>query len=377
MLQHMDMDMDSGVEFAPHPRTTGASPCALAASSPSQGTHSSPQSSAMTPTPEASPSPRLLDVTKSSPLWSSSPSASSSSSSLTLLNYPQDKDPSVIVDHNSVASSNVAHIDIRGIACDNNTLSSLPSTPPTRQEQDHHPLDQDNVCKEEPGLLLQLVDRQLKDATDSNRPSKPSPSIPSELILHIFKFLTNPHDLRSAILVCKLWCYCGMDLLWSRPALLSLDLVQKMCQTLSMEPSKTTFPYANFIRRLNFSFLAQDISDAELVQFHCCTRLERLLLPACSKTTEEGLMQILQAGHGLYTLDLTEIPTVTDEVIEYVAQQCPKLHTLYLTGCSALTDDSVVKLAASCTSLKRVSHHYYYYYYLYYHSIRRIDACKQ
>ncbi|KAF9358852.1 SCF ubiquitin ligase complex subunit, partial [Mortierella sp. NVP85] len=184
--------------------------------------------------------------------------------------------------------------------------------------------------------------------------SRPFPSIPSELILHILKFLTNPHDLRSAILVCKLWCYCGMDLLWSRPALLSLDLVHKMGETLSKDPSETVFPYASYIRRLNFSFLGKDLTDAQVVQFHNCTRLERLLLPACSKTTEEGLMQILLSGRGLYTLDLTEIPAVTDEVIGYVAQHCPKLHTLYLTGCSAITDDSVVKLAASCTSLKRI-----------------------
>ncbi|KAG0366939.1 hypothetical protein BC939DRAFT_434236 [Gamsiella multidivaricata] len=184
--------------------------------------------------------------------------------------------------------------------------------------------------------------------------TKPHPIIPSELILHIFKFLSAPQDLRTAILVCKLWCSCGMDLLWSRPALLSLPLVEKMCQTISLGRSETVFPYADYIRRLNFSFLAQDLTDDVLIQFSCCRRLERLLLPGCTRATEEGLKQILEVGHGLYSLDLSDISAVTDSVLEHVAEHCPKLHTLYLTGCVTLTDESVVKLATSCPSLKRI-----------------------
>ncbi|KAF9905602.1 SCF ubiquitin ligase complex subunit [Linnemannia zychae] len=180
------------------------------------------------------------------------------------------------------------------------------------------------------------------------------PTIPSELIVYIFKFLSSPLDLRSAILVCKLWCSCGMDLLWSRPALLSIPLANTMCDTMTLGKKQTIFPYADYIRRLNFSFLAQELTDETLIRFSNCTRLERLLLPGCNKTTEEGLKQILQAGKGLYSLDLSEIPAVTDAVLDVVARFCPKLHTLYLAGCAALTDDSIVQLAVSCKSLKRI-----------------------
>ncbi|KAG0082355.1 SCF ubiquitin ligase complex subunit [Linnemannia elongata] len=180
------------------------------------------------------------------------------------------------------------------------------------------------------------------------------PSIPSELIVYIFKFLSNPLDLRSAILVCKLWCSCGVDLLWSRPALLSIPLATKMCDIMTLDRTQSIFPYATYIRRLNFSFLAQELTDEILIRFSGCTRLERLLLPGCNKTTEEGLKQILQAGKGLYSLDLSEIPAVTDAVLNSVARFCPKLHTLYLAGCAALTDDAIVQLAASCSSLKRI-----------------------
>ncbi|KAG0218518.1 SCF ubiquitin ligase complex subunit [Mortierella sp. NVP41] len=189
---------------------------------------------------------------------------------------------------------------------------------------------------------------------DNNTNTKQYPAIPSELIVYIFKFLANPLDLRSAILVCKLWCSCGVDLLWSRPALLSIPLATKMCDTMTLDRTQTIFPYATYIRRLNFSFLAQELTDEVLVRFSGCTRLERLLLPGCNKATEEGLKQILHAGKGLYFLDLSEIPAVTDAVLDVVARFCPKLHTLYLAGCAALTDDSVVKLAYSCPHLKRI-----------------------
>ncbi|KAF8940505.1 SCF ubiquitin ligase complex subunit [Haplosporangium gracile] len=199
-----------------------------------------------------------------------------------------------------------------------------------------------------------INDHKVYSNCTNNNPKKRYPSIPSELIVYIFKFISSPLDLRSAILVCKLWCSCGVDLLWSRPALLSTPLVTKMCDTMTLDRTQTIFPYATYIRRLNFSFLAQELTDETLVCFSGCTRLERLLLPGCNKTTEEGLKQILQAGKGLYSLDLSEIPAVTDAVLDSVARFCPKLHTLYLAGCSALTDDAIVQLAANCSSLKRI-----------------------
>ncbi|KAF9544608.1 SCF ubiquitin ligase complex subunit [Mortierella hygrophila] len=190
--------------------------------------------------------------------------------------------------------------------------------------------------------------------SNNNSERNQYPSIPSELIVYIFKFLSNPLDLRSAILVCKLWCSCGVDLLWSRPALLNIPLAIKMCDIMTLDRTQTIFPYATYIRRLNFSFLAQELTDETLIRFSGCSRLERLLLPGCNKITEEGLKQILQAGKGLYSLDLSEIPAVTDAVLDSVARFCPKLHTLYLAGCAALTDDAIMQLATSCSSLKRI-----------------------
>ncbi|KAG9065050.1 SCF ubiquitin ligase complex subunit [Linnemannia hyalina] len=188
--------------------------------------------------------------------------------------------------------------------------------------------------------------------TINNSSTRYTPTLPSELILFMFRFLAAAHDLRSAILVCKLWCSCGMDLLWSKPAFLTIPVAERMAQTLSL-PS-TIFPYANYIRRLNLSFIAPDVTDSILIQFAPCVRLERLLLAGGNKTTMVGLQHVLSGCPGLYSLDLSDIPAVTDALIEYVAEKCPRLHTLYIGSCSSLTDDSIVKLATSCPQLKRI-----------------------
>ncbi|KAF9436427.1 SCF ubiquitin ligase complex subunit [Entomortierella beljakovae] len=111
---------------------------------------------------------------------------------------------------------------------------------------------------------------------------------------------------------------------------------------------------SNFIRRLNLSLLGPELNDSILMQFASCVRLERLLLAGSVNITRTGLNKILYSCPGLYSLDLSDIPVVTDELIESVSTECPRLHTLYLGSCSSITDESVVKLAANCSQLKRI-----------------------
>ncbi|KAF9211275.1 SCF ubiquitin ligase complex subunit [Podila verticillata] len=126
-----------------------------------------------------------------------------------------------------------------------------------------------------------------------------------------------------------------------------------MIQTLALP--RTIFPYADYIRRLNLSFLGPDVTDEMLVRFSPCTRLERLLLPGSVHATEGALERILaNCSSGLLSLDLSEIPCVTDSLIKHVARECPGLHTLYLGSCPALTDEAIVKVAKGCPLLKRI-----------------------
>ncbi|KAG0020209.1 SCF ubiquitin ligase complex subunit [Podila clonocystis] len=126
-----------------------------------------------------------------------------------------------------------------------------------------------------------------------------------------------------------------------------------MIQTLALP--QTIFPYVDYIRRLNLSFLAPAVTDEMLIRFSPCTRLERLLLPGSVHATESALERILaNCSSGLLSLDLSEIPCVTDWLVEHIARECPRLHTLYLGSCPALTDEAIVKVAKGCPLLKRI-----------------------
>ncbi|KAF9359997.1 SCF ubiquitin ligase complex subunit [Mortierella sp. AD094] len=376
MLDHMDMDMDhDGAHISSSSssdRSSSSSPFPDSTST----TVSVPSSKSTTPGAElplhalhvydtlpGAISPSYIDLAKSSAsLWTASASSSSSSlsSAHLLTKSASDVDldlPATVPDSTqSIQSDNddSDSNDYRNISSNNE--SNAPANPANAANasslQQYSSVQRHQAYEQE--LMKEQQEQGLNEQTIQHSHNPYPAMFPSELILHIFKFLATPQDLRSAILVCKLWCSCGMDLLWSRPSLLSLPLVEKMCNTMTLDRSETLFPYPDYVRRLNFSFLAQDLTDDILVRFDSCKRLERLLLPGSNKTTEDGLKQILTVGRGLYSLDMSEIPAVTDSVLEHVANHCPKLHTLYLTGCSAITDESVVKLAANCPSLKRI-----------------------
>ncbi|KAF9207546.1 SCF ubiquitin ligase complex subunit [Haplosporangium sp. Z 27] len=121
-----------------------------------------------------------------------------------------------------------------------------------------------------------------------------------------------------------------------------------------MTSSNTIFPYADYIRRLNLSVLGPELTDTMLTQFASCSRLERLLLAGSVNITATGLNRVLPSFTELLSLDLSEIPTVTDELLGNVATDCPRLHTLYLGSCAAITDESVMRLANNCHQLKRI-----------------------
>ncbi|KAI0353484.1 RNI-like protein [Trametes cingulata] len=125
-----------------------------------------------------------------------------------------------------------------------------------------------------------------------------------------------------------------------------------MMRVLSREDQ--TFVYAQFIRRLNFLNVAQDLTDSLFSRLAQCVRLERLTLMNCTALSDEGLMRVLPQCPNLVALDLTGVAEVTDRTIVAVARSAKRLQGINLTGCKKLTDASVVALAQNCPLLRRV-----------------------
>lgn len=122
------------------------------------------------------------------------------------------------------------------------------------------------------------------------------------------------------------------------------------------EPPIRTFPYARFIRRLNFGLISDHVTDHSFYRLRHCARLERLTLQGCSKLSDPFLSAVL--GHGnmpdLVALDLTNVKSVSDETIVSLAQGCPRLQGLNLSGCRLVSDVGILAVAQHCRLLRRV-----------------------
>ncbi|BGO88766.1 SCF ubiquitin ligase complex subunit [Rhodotorula toruloides] len=179
----------------------------------------------------------------------------------------------------------------------------------------------------------------------------PASSLPHEILLHILRLLPSA-SLAPALQVCKAWCQCGVELLWHKPSFSSLAPLYKMLQVLSL-PDKT-FPYPDYIRRLNFQPLAGELTDQVVAKLLPCTNLDRLTLTNCKKLSSPALVALLTKNRRLVALDMTDVTEVDDHVLQALADNCPKLQGLNLSGCTKITDKGMEALALGCTSMRRI-----------------------
>ncbi|GAA6024419.1 hypothetical protein JCM10207_003409 [Rhodosporidiobolus poonsookiae] len=179
----------------------------------------------------------------------------------------------------------------------------------------------------------------------------PASSLPHEILLHILRLLPSS-SLAPALRVCKAWCQCGVELLWHKPMFRSLPSFYRMLQVLSLPDP--TFPYHDFVRRLNFNNLHSEMSDKMLAKLLPCTKIERLTLTGCKGLSSAAMVSLLAQSRRLIALDLSDVENVDDAVLEAMARNCPKLQGLNMSGCGRITDRGLEQLALGCPSLRRI-----------------------
>ena len=196
--------------------------------------------------------------------------------------------------------------------------------------------------------------RLLADVVDANESLflPPIDTLPPEILIHILRQLADPADLYSCLLVSPRWCECSVELLWLKPHFSRPDTLFNLLRVL--ENQDTTFAYASFIRRLNFSSVSRELDDTHFTVLAACTRLERLTLNGCERLTDEALIAVLSRTSGLVALDLTNVCDVTDKTIAVLAATSPRLQGVNLEGCKKITDEGILALASSCPSLRRI-----------------------
>ncbi|PWN26647.1 RNI-like protein [Jaminaea rosea] len=186
-------------------------------------------------------------------------------------------------------------------------------------------------------------------------PASPA-NLPHEILVHIFKFIltrtTGHAHLRNCIMVCRSWSLCGVELLWHRPAFLHLSSLFKLINV--VRRSDLTFPYVIFIRRLNFTGIASELTDTLFMYMADCSRLERLAIQDCSNLSDAAIGYVLGHLKNLVSVDLSNLPNVTDETLQAIASNCKRLQGVNLTNCKLITSKGVAALGSSCPLLRRV-----------------------
>lgn len=272
---------------------------------------------------------------------------------------------------------------------------------PFHSEQEQEELEQQQQLESIPTLNSPTLTISNQPLPLAPTPPIPASSLPHEILLHILRLLPSS-SLSPALLVCKAWCQCGVELLWHKPNFNSIITLNKMLKVIDTTSTTTTrskgeeegrgeereqqtFPYSIFIKRLNFSNLSEELNDLILLKLLNCFKLERLTLSNCNKLSSKNLLKFFEnfssppsslsslspsninnrlsisssngnnLTNNLIALDLTEIKSVNDELLLILAKNCKKLQGLNLSGCNQVTDKGLEAIALNCPAIRRVS----------------------
>jgi F-box and leucine-rich repeat protein GRR1 len=183
----------------------------------------------------------------------------------------------------------------------------------------------------------------------------PIDRLPTELLIAIFSKLSQQSDILNCLKVSRSWAKCCVEQLWHRPLFTTWEKLTNVVA--SIQNPDASWQYADYIKRLNLSNLAEQINDGTLLPFDNCRRIERLTLTSCGNLTDSGITGLVRGNKNLLALDITGLHSITDLTIKTLADNCPRLQGLNITNCRKVTDASLVSLAENCRYLKRVGRH--------------------
>ena len=268
--------------------------------------------------------------------------------------------------HPPPSPSNTSQSDEAQDFADIGSTSFKPSKKGRRRSLAHNDHDDDvdadtyAILREHPGSRISRRGTLIPTSPTSSTGTwivpeilSPSNQLPHEILLHIFKYVVaSPPDLLSCLQVCKAWCICGVELLWHRPTFYKISSLFKLIAVIR-KPDQV-FPYASFVRRLNFTILAAQLEDQLFLRMSACSRLERLTLAGCVHVSDDTLVKVFSETRQLVAIDLTDVVKLTDATLDVLASNCPRLQGINLSGCKRITSEGVINLAKSCKLLRRV-----------------------
>lgn len=182
----------------------------------------------------------------------------------------------------------------------------------------------------------------------------PLNELPSEILSLVLDRLSQKAEVVKLLTVCKAWAEIIVKLLYYRPHInkkLQLDLFM---QTMKKEASETIFNYRAMIKRLNFSFVGDYMTDKQLACFVGCPNLERLTLVFCKHITSASISAVLHGCKFLQSVDITGIKEVSDSIFNTLAFQCQRVQGFYVPQARDVSFNALHTFITHAPLLKRV-----------------------
>lgn len=164
-----------------------------------------------------------------------------------------------------------------------------------------------------------------------------------------------PRDLPNMLLVSRTWCLSAFPLLWARPSPTSIPALANLVRVIVTPPESLSLPYPSYIRRVNLSSIASEVTDDLFSPFKICTRMERITMVGATKISALTLRAVVDCMPDLVALDLSNAGNMDDGVLKVIAGRCPRLQGFNLSGCKSVGDEGMKAIAGECKMLRRVS----------------------
>ncbi|CAR24093.1 SCF ubiquitin ligase complex subunit GRR1 [Lachancea thermotolerans CBS 6340] len=211
---------------------------------------------------------------------------------------------------------------------------------------------------DEPGQvsLMSLKDRLPHALYQAPAASKKFPlrHLPSEILGLVLDRLSQKAEIVKLLSVCKSWAEIIVKLLYYRPHINKKSQLDLFMNTMRKPASETVFNYRAMIKRLNFSFVGDYMTDEQLILFVGCPNLERLTLVFCKHITSSSISAVLHGCKYLQSVDITGIKEVSDSIFNTLAFQCQRVQGFYVPQARDVSFAALHTFVTHAPLLKRV-----------------------
>lgn len=140
--------------------------------------------------------------------------------------------------------------------------------------------------------------------------------------------------------------------LWSSPPLSDASSTRTLLAMVGR--SNTFFPYASFVRHLDFRAVASFVADSEMLLASSCKHVTYVNLRTCTMVSTATFVHFFESIPSVRAVYMPCTPNITDLVLFAIARSCTYLRQFDISACHLVTDAGVIALAAACRSLRAI-----------------------